>query len=150
MKVGVFGKFRFPFAKNMEIWTQRHGDMETWRYGDMEIWRHGDMETWRHRDMEMEPCKHGDMETQRMETHTERHGDIKRKTENRSPDDFPYRLPFAHCANGNCPFIAKDTNGNNLFANRLNGLAHHENPHYKANKRNTYLALGSHSLSQNA
>jgi hypothetical protein len=42
--------------------------METWRHGDIEI------ETWKHREMG---------------TWTWRQGDIKQKTENGSPGDFP-------------------------------------------------------------
>ncbi len=40
--------------------------MEAWRYGDMDTWRNGDIETW-----------------------TWRHGDIKWKSANGSPGDFP-------------------------------------------------------------
>ncbi len=52
------------------------------------------------RDMEMENREWGDGE-QRMETW--RNGDIKWKTENRSPGDF--LNPFAHRANGSFLFV---------------------------------------------
>jgi hypothetical protein len=90
--------FRFPFAENktklpfsissvspitefrkcgdmkIEKWRHKHGDIEKRRHGDMEAWRYGDMETWRNGDIE---------------TWTWRHGDIKWKSANGSPVDFP-------------------------------------------------------------
>ncbi len=40
------------------------------------------METWKHKDIDIETWKHGNMEKWR-------HGDIKWKTKNGSPGNFP-------------------------------------------------------------
>ncbi len=101
----------------VETWRQWDMDMETWSHADMDTWRHGHMETWTHGDMETWTWRHehGDMG---MKTWMWRHG-IKilgdstffylnlLGNRNRKPSRqfFLIRLPFAHHANGNLPFV---------------------------------------------
>ncbi len=62
--------------------------MEPWIHGNIETRKHGPMDEWTWRHGNMETRKHGDKDTK---TWTWRHGrgNIKWKTENGSPCDFP-------------------------------------------------------------
>jgi hypothetical protein len=69
---------------------------------------HGRLKTWKHEDMEI--WRHG-------------HGNLKRRTENRSPRDF--LNPLIVCSSCEqkfvvCPFADDETNRSYQLANRLN------------------------------